>query len=115
VLIEKVIEPYVHKGSFVIIEGKLATRKWQDQQGIEKYSTEIVLDRFNGSLTLGPQASGGGGSGRDDQYSERQSSRYGSKQEGGSPNDSGPAQPMERRKPAPAASKYGDIDDDIPF
>ena len=48
----KVIEQYVHKGSKVYIEGTLQTRKWQDQSGADRYSTEIVLQGFNGSLTM---------------------------------------------------------------
>ena len=47
-----VVEKYVKKGGKVIVEGKLATRKWTDQQGIERYSTEIVIDRFRGELHL---------------------------------------------------------------
>lgn len=50
--IVKVVENYVKKGSTVYIEGALQTRKWTDQQGVEKYSTEIVVSRFKGELTL---------------------------------------------------------------
>lgn len=48
----KVIEQYVKKGSKLYIEGALQTRKWTDQQGVEKYSTEVVLQGFNGVLTM---------------------------------------------------------------
>lgn len=48
----KVIEQYVKKGSKVYIEGALQTRKWQDQSGADRYSTEVVLQGFNGSLTM---------------------------------------------------------------
>ncbi|ADU12006.1 single-stranded DNA-binding protein [Asticcacaulis excentricus] len=48
----KIAEEYLRKGSQVYLEGSLATRKWTDQQGVEKYTTEIVLQRFNGTLTL---------------------------------------------------------------
>lgn len=47
-----VIEKYVSKGTKIYVEGSLQTRKWQDQSGVEKYSTEIVLQRFSGSLIL---------------------------------------------------------------
>lgn len=59
----KVCENYLKKGSTVYLEGKLQTRKWTDQQGVEKFSTEIVLDRFNGVLTMlgGKAESSGGG------------------------------------------------------
>jgi single-strand DNA-binding protein len=69
-----VAERFLRKGSKVYIEGQLQTRKWQDQQGQDRYSTEIVLQGFNSVLTMldGPQGGGGGGgaggvgSGRDD-------------------------------------------------
>jgi len=48
----KVAENYLRKGSTVYIEGALQTRKWTDQAGVEKYSTEIVLQKFNGTLTM---------------------------------------------------------------
>jgi single-strand DNA-binding protein len=50
--LNKVIEQYVKKGSQIYIEGQLQTRKWTDKDGVEKYSTEIVLQNFNGTLTL---------------------------------------------------------------
>ncbi|MCB1485145.1 MAG: single-stranded DNA-binding protein [Hyphomicrobiaceae bacterium] len=57
----KVVEQYVRKGSKLYIEGALQTRKWTDQSGVEKYSTEVVLQGFNGSLTMLDGASGGRG------------------------------------------------------
>lgn len=62
----KVIEQYVKKGSKVYIEGALQTRKWTDQSGVEKYSTEIVLQGFNSTLTMLDGKSGGGSSGGGD-------------------------------------------------
>jgi len=59
----KVIEQYVKKGSKVYIEGALQTRKWTDQSGVEKYSTEIVLQGFNSTLTMLDSRSGGGSGG----------------------------------------------------
>jgi single-strand DNA-binding protein len=50
--LNKIIEQYVKKGSSIYIEGQLQTRKWTDKDGVEKYSTEIVLQGFNGTLTL---------------------------------------------------------------
>src|SRR5829696_6356234 len=102
----RVAEQYLKKGSKVYIEGQLQTRKWQDQQGVEKYTTEIVLQRFRGELTL--LDGRGGGAGESDEESG-QISRGG---------DFGRSSPMERR-PAPAGagggSRYSDLDDDIPF
>src|ERR1700712_4602048 len=58
----KVAENYLKKGSTVYIEGSLQTRKWTDNSGVEKYSTEVVLQKFRGELTmLGGRADGGGG------------------------------------------------------
>lgn len=58
-----VVERYVKKGSKVFIEGKLQTRKWQDQNGQDRYSTEIVIQGLGGTLTMLDGASGGGGQG----------------------------------------------------
>ena len=65
--LNRIIEQYVKKGSKVYIEGQLQTRKWQDQSGVEKYTTEVVLQGFNATLTLldgrGDNSGGGGGGG----------------------------------------------------
>lgn len=58
-----IAEKYLNKGSEVLVEGQLETRKWQDQSGNDRYSTEVVLRPFGGSLTLIGGRSGGGGSG----------------------------------------------------
>ena len=55
-----VVERYIKKGSMVYIEGQLQTRKWQDQQGVDRYSTEVVLKGFNGSLTMLSKAENSG-------------------------------------------------------
>ena len=59
----KIVEQYVKKGAKLYIEGALQTRKWTDQSGAEKYSTEVVLQGFNGSLTMLDGAGGGRGAG----------------------------------------------------
>ena len=64
--IVKVVENYVKKGSTVYIEGALQTRKWTDKDGVEKYSTEVVVGKFNGQLTMLGGKSEGGSSGSDD-------------------------------------------------
>lgn len=62
----KVAEQYLKKGSTVYVEGQLQTRKWQDQTGNDRYSTEVVLQGFNSTLTmLGGRGEGGGGRGGD--------------------------------------------------
>src|SRR6201987_3441136 len=58
----RIAEQYLKKGSKVYLEGSLQTRKWQDQQGQDKYTTEVVLQGFNGQLTMLDRAGGGGGS-----------------------------------------------------
>lgn len=119
----RVAEQYLQKGAKVYVEGKLQTRKWTDQSGVEKYSTEIVLERFGGELTI--LSSLNSGSGRDDQYDEQQRERYGdrSQRQGGSPNDTGQGTrgfgrnpPAQRQAQAQSqGSRYNDLDDDIPF
>ena len=58
-----VAERFLHKGSKVYLEGQLQTRKWQDQSGVEKYTTEVVLQRFRGELTMLDGRNDGGGGG----------------------------------------------------
>ncbi|MDB5665599.1 single-stranded DNA-binding protein [Cypionkella sp.] len=64
----KIAEQYLKKGSTVYIEGQLETRKWQDQSGADRYTTEVVLRQFNGNLTLlgGRDGGSGGGNAPDD-------------------------------------------------
>jgi single-strand DNA-binding protein len=94
-----VIEQYLRKGSTVYIEGQLQTRKWTDQSGAEKYTTEIVLQPFQGKLVMLSKPKNGGD--RDDDE-DRSSGR------GGIPGRNGNG----RGKPDPFES---DLDDDIPF
>jgi single-strand DNA-binding protein len=102
--IARVAEQYLKKGSKVYIEGQLQTRKYNDASGAEKYSTEIVLQRYRGEMTLLDGRSGGGAEGG------REAGNY-------QGNDFGSASPMERRPAPAAASKFSsaDMDDDIPF
>ena len=99
----KVAEQYLKKGMKVYVEGQLQTRKWQDQSGQDRYSTEVVLQRFRGELVLlDARGEGGGGNfgGGDD---------YGSSSGGGFGGGSKP-----QSRPQPAAFDT-DLDDDIPF
>lgn len=73
----KIAEQYLRKGSMVYLEGQLETRKWQDQSGADRYSTEVVLRPFNGALTLLDKRGDGGG------QSGGSSDGYGSHQSGG--------------------------------
>jgi single-strand DNA-binding protein len=85
----KVAEQYLHKGSKVYLEGQLSTRKWTDKDGVEKYSTEVVLNRFRGELVmLDARGEGAGG---------------GQARTGGGGSD------------APATFDRSELDDEIPF
>jgi len=97
----KIVEQYLKKGAKVYIEGALQTRKWTDQSGVEKYSTEVVLQGFNSTLTMLDGRSGGGSS-------------VGSDDSGGDFGSSGPSSAAPRRAVA-AGARNSDMDDDIPF
>ena len=100
----KVAEQYLKKGAKVYIEGALQTRKWTDQSGVEKYSTEVVLQGFNSTLTMldGRGGAGGGGSFGDEP--------------GGDFGSSGPVSSTPRRPVAAGGGgRNSDMDDDIPF
>jgi single-strand DNA-binding protein len=94
----EVAERYLKKGSKIYIEGALQTRKWTDQSGQEKYTTEVVLQQFRGELTM-LEGRGGGGSGASDEPGM---------DEGYS---GGASRPMERV----GGMRGGDLDDEIPF
>ena len=97
----KVAEQYLKKGAKVYIEGALQTRKWTDQSGVEKYSTEVVLQGFNSTLTmLDGRGGGAGGS-----FGEEPGGDFGS---------SGPSS-APRRAVAGGGGRSNDMDDDIPF
>ena len=100
--IGKVVEQYCKKGSKIYVEGQLQTRKWTDQSGVEKYSTEVVLQRYRGELTL--LDSRGGGAGESFERDER------------APAPSfGRSSPVEKRPALATSGGEGPIDDDIPF
>ncbi len=85
----RIAEQYLKKGSKVYIEGKLQTRKWQDQSGADRYSTEVVLQGFDGVLTMLDGRGEGGGSGDqgDGGYESGPSSGGGGNFGGGAPSD----------------------------
>lgn len=95
----RVAKNYLRKGSKVYLEGQLQTRKWQDQSGQDKYTTEVVLQRFRGELVLlDPREGGGGG--------------YGDNQSSGGYGGGGGGQQQSRPQPA---TFDNDLDDDVPF
>lgn len=93
----RVCENYLRKGSKIYVEGKLQTRKWQDQSGNDRYSTEVVLQGFGSTLTMLDGRGEGGGSGGGGGYMADQS---------GGQGGSGSAEP---------AGRASDMDDEIPF
>ena len=100
----RIAEQYLKKGAKVYLEGQLQTRKWQDQQGQDRYSTEVVLQGFNSQLTMLDRV-GAGGAGA-------------AGGEAGEPADfgsAGPSAPRERKPALAGAGKSGDMDDEIPF
>lgn len=99
----RIAEQYLRKGNQVYLEGAMQTRKWQDQNGNDRYSTEVVLPRFRGELTLLSGRDSGGNMGGGDSYGSSQGSSMGSgSSQGGQSASSAP--PM-----------GNDLDDDIPF
>ena len=102
----KIAEQYLKKGSKVYIEGQLETRKWQDQAGVEKFTTEVVLRPYRGELTLldgregGSSGGSSGGGYMADQSGGRDSGGY----------DSGPASGS-----GGGGGRSNDMDDEIPF
>jgi len=113
----RVCEQYLRKGSKVFVEGALQTRKWQDQSGNDRYSTEVVLQGFGGTLTMLDGRSGGDNAGGG--YGGGQSGGYGGGQGGGggyasggesSGGQGGYSQGGGQSQPSPS-----DLDDEIPF
>ena len=98
----KIAEQYLKKGAKVYIEGQLQTRKYTDQSGVEKYTTEVVLQNFNSALTMLDGRGGGSGGG----FSDEPSGDFG----GGGPSSAPP-----RRVASGGGGRNSDMDDDIPF
>ena len=98
--IGEIAEKYLRKGSKVYLEGQLQTRKWTDQAGIEKYTTEVVLQRYRGELTLLDSRNDGGARESADMIDQSY--------------DAGPSH-FGRAPSAPTTSPSTDLDDDIPF
>lgn len=115
-----IAEQYLRKGSTVYVEGQLQTRKWQDQSGSDRYSTEVILQGFNAKLVMlggrgdnsGGSTGGNSGGGR----SERRNDDYGGSRSGGGNNYGGGRSSGGGGGGSPGRSGYGsDLDDDIPF
>ncbi|GGC02710.1 single-stranded DNA-binding protein [Marivita lacus] len=110
----RIAEQYLKKGSKVYIEGQLETRKWQDQSGQDRYTTEVVLRPYRGELTLLDSRDGGGGGygggssgGNDAGYDRDYGGGYGGNDHGDGGSSGGGG--------GPARAPARDIDDEIPF
>jgi single-strand DNA-binding protein len=99
----KIAEQYLKKGAKVYLEGQLQTRKYTDKDGVEKYSTEVVLQGFNSTLTMLDRSGGGGGS-----------EEFGGDSGGSDFGSTSPA-PRSRQPATASAGGKRDLDDDIPF
>lgn len=111
-----VCENYLKKGSKVFVEGKLQTRKWQDQNGQDRYSTEVVLRGFDGTLTMLDGRQGGGGGGGNWNQGGGQSSGGGDNWRGGGQGSgAGGSGGGQSGGGSGGGSNYDDLDDDIPF
>ncbi|HVF83209.1 MAG TPA: single-stranded DNA-binding protein [Sphingomicrobium sp.] len=112
----RVAEQYLKKGSKVYLEGQLETRKWQDQSGNDRYTTDVVLRNFNSSMVLldgrgeGGGGAGGYGGGRGSSGGDFDDGGFGSGGYGGGSSRGAGGQ----SRPAPAAFDT-DLDDDVPF
>jgi single-strand DNA-binding protein len=104
----KVAKSYLKKGSKVYLEGQIQSRSWTDNSGQEKWTTEIVLQRFRGELVLLDSRGGGGGGGFGGGGDDYGDSYAGNSDFGGSPA------PRQQQRPAPASFDT-DLDDDVPF
>jgi single-strand DNA-binding protein len=101
----EIAEKYLKKGSKIYVEGALQTRKWTDNSGQERYTTEVVLQRFRGELTMLDGGRGAGGPPMEAGYDEG----YAGGGFGDEPRATGTAAPARSRQP------LNDLDDDIPF
>lgn len=121
----KVAEQYLKKGAKVYIEGQLQTRKWTDQQGNDKYTTEIVLQKFRGELQMldsrgegGGSSGGAGGGGRFEGGSSSRGNFEGGSSRGGDfgGNNNSGGNDFGRSNPQQQSGGFShDLDDDIPF
>lgn len=106
----KIAEQYLKKGSKVYIEGQLETRKWQDQSGADRYTTEVVLRAFRGELTLLDGRNDRGGAGDERGYDDAPAAGGRAPAGGGAPRSGGYGGGA-----AAGAARGNDMDDEIPF
>ncbi len=107
----KIAEQYLKKGSKVYVEGQLQTRKWADKDGVEKYTTEVVLQRYRGELTLMDSRGAGGGD-----FAGREDGGAAFAGGGSGGGNFGRSSPMDQRSSSGGSGRLAEaLDDDIPF
>ena len=113
----RVAEQYLRKGSKVYIEGQLQTRKWTDQSGTDKYTTEVVLQNYNGTLVMLDGRSDGGGSGGGSSGGMRNSGGGGSSwgNDGGGSSGGNYGGGSSQSGGSGGGAFDSDLDDDVPF
>ena len=113
----RIAEQYLKKGSKVYIEGQLQTRKWQDQSGADRYSTEVVLQGFGGTLTMldGPSGGGGGGGAGGSYGGGGGGNDYGGGYDSGPSSQGGGGNDYGGGSGGGAGGGSRDLDDEIPF
>jgi single-strand DNA-binding protein len=113
----KVAKNYLRKGSKVYLEGQLETRKWQDQNGQDRYSTEVVLRPFNSTMVMldGREGGGGGGGGGRGGGSSFDDGGFGGGSSGGGGGYGGGRSPSASSANRPQPAAFDDLDDDVPF
>jgi single-strand DNA-binding protein len=111
----KIAEQYLKKGSSVYVEGALETRKWQDQSGQDRYTTEVVLRPYSGNLTLLGGREGGGGGGYEDRGGYDEGSQGGGYGGGGSASGGGGGRGGFGGGSPAGGGGRSDMDDEIPF
>lgn len=114
----RVAEQYLRKGSKVYIEGQLQTRKWTDQSGTDKYTTEVVLQNYNGTLVMLDGRSDGGGSGGGSSGGMRNSGGGGGSSwgnDGGGSSGGNYGSGSSQRGGSGGGAFDSDLDDDVPF
>mgnify|MGYP005814648443 CR=1 FL=1 len=105
----KIAQQYLRKGSKVYVEGQLQTRKWQDNSGNDRYTTEVVLQNYGGQLTMLDGRNGGGG------FSDSGTGNYNAAQGGGGGRESSAQRGGKGRESGAPKSFEKELDDEIPF
>jgi len=108
----EIVGQYLKKGSKVYVEGQLQTRKWQGQDGQDRYTTEIVVRGFNGTMQMLDNRSGGSSAYNNNPAPQQQAQQN---QQGNPSNQAPPTQAPQQAAPSSPPQNFDNFDDDIPF